>query len=72
MALNCNVNSIVQHAIDAIYFWLVPGQFMELNLPNPHYRRYELCPHVAIAQEFPPSIKLTPIADPFGDDVIAV
>ena len=72
MALNCNVNTIVQHAIDAIYFWLVPGQFMELNMPNPHYRRYELCPHVAIAQEFPPSIKLTPIADPFGDDVIAV
>ena len=41
-------------------------------MPNPHYRRYESCPHVAIAQEFPPSIKLTPIADPFGDDVIAV
>ena len=72
MGINCNVNSIVQHSIDAIYFWLVPEEFIELNTPSPYYRRYELCPHPAIAQEISPSIKLTPIADPFGDDMIAL
>ena len=72
MGLNSNINSVIQNSIDAIYFWLVPDKFVKLNEANPQYRRYELYPHVSIAQDNAnPSVKLTPVTDPFGDDVMS-
>eukprot|EP00943_MAST-04B_sp_MAST-4B-sp1_P009217 g9217.t1 len=71
MGLNSNVSSVIQYSIGAIHYWLVPDKFIDTNKANPQYRRYELYPHVSIAQDVDPSIKSTPVTDPFGDDIIS-